>query len=44
VRRNVFRDSPPDEVKVALVSARLRALHERLEAAELKTLLAGELA
>ena len=44
VRRNVFRDSPPDEEKVALVSGRLRALHERLEKADLESLLRGELA
>ena len=44
VRRNIFRDAPPDEEKVAAVSRRLRAMHERLETADLQSLLGGELA
>ena len=43
VRRNVFRDAPPDEGAVTAVSSRLRALHGRLEAAELESLLRGDL-
>jgi cytochrome b pre-mRNA-processing protein 3 len=43
VRRNVFRDAPPSEEAVAIVAARLRALHDALRGTELEQLLAGTL-
>ena len=44
VRRNLFRDAPPDEDKVALVAERLIALRGRLGTTLLAALLAGEVA
>ncbi|MFN3388247.1 MAG: ubiquinol-cytochrome C chaperone family protein [Allosphingosinicella sp.] len=43
VRRNVFREAPPSEEAVALVTARLRGFHEALAAVPLADLLAGRL-
>jgi len=43
VRRNVFRDSPVEEARLAFVADRLRGLHGRLAAAPLEPLLAGKL-
>jgi cytochrome b pre-mRNA-processing protein 3 len=41
VRRNVFRDGPASDPQIAWVAARLRRLHERLEATAREPLLAG---
>jgi cytochrome b pre-mRNA-processing protein 3 len=41
VRRNVFRDGAVDEAQVAWVAGRLHALHDRLAATPLESLLAG---
>jgi cytochrome b pre-mRNA-processing protein 3 len=44
VRRNIFRDAPPSEEKVAWVAARLAQLQGRLAGTPLALLLSGELA
>jgi cytochrome b pre-mRNA-processing protein 3 len=41
VRRNVFRDGPASEDRVAWVCTRLRGLHERLGGTAMEPLLAG---
>jgi cytochrome b pre-mRNA-processing protein 3 len=43
VRRNIFHDAPPSEEAVATVAARLETFRDRLAAANLVALLAGEL-
>ena len=43
VRRNIFHDAPPSEQAVATVAARLESARDRLAAANLAALLAGEL-
>jgi len=43
VRRNVFRDSPPNEAGLDLVAERLRAFHEGLRGRSLEQLVAGGL-
>jgi len=43
VRRNVFRDSPPDETGPGRVAERLRAFHEGLSESSLEQLLGGGL-
>jgi cytochrome b pre-mRNA-processing protein 3 len=44
VRRNIFGGEAPDEAKLLFVTERLEALRERLRAAPLDRLLAGEIA
>ncbi len=41
VRRNVFRDGPVSDARVAWVAERLRGLHERLAGTRAEPLLAG---
>jgi cytochrome b pre-mRNA-processing protein 3 len=43
VRRNIFREAPPDEAKVAIVAHRLRGFNARLGRVGLESLLAAEL-
>jgi len=43
VRRNLFRDEPVSEAQLAFVGARLLSVRDRLAAAGLEPLLAGEL-
>jgi cytochrome b pre-mRNA-processing protein 3 len=43
VRRNIFRDAPPSEEKVAWVAERLREFESSLRAAPLDSLLKGEM-
>ena len=43
VRRNIFREAPPDEAALALVTERLRDFNARLGEMGRETLLAGEL-
>ena len=43
VRRNIFRETPPSEEKVAWVAERLRAFEARLRATSLAELLEGRL-
>ncbi|HYG48815.1 MAG TPA: ubiquinol-cytochrome C chaperone family protein [Allosphingosinicella sp.] len=43
IRRNIWRDGPADDVQVAFVTDRIRALHERLAATAMEPLLAGRL-
>jgi cytochrome b pre-mRNA-processing protein 3 len=42
VRRNVFRDGPASDARVAWVAARLRGLHQRLAGTATEKLLAGK--
>jgi cytochrome b pre-mRNA-processing protein 3 len=43
VRRNIFRDSPPDEEAVAIVASRLQAFEKKLAEASVDDLIGGEL-
>lgn len=43
VRRNIFRDGPVDDGRLAFVAARLRRLHEGMAATAMEPLLAGAL-
>ncbi len=43
VRRNVFREAPPDDAALAFVAGRLRSFNARLGGAGLEQLVAGEL-
>jgi cytochrome b pre-mRNA-processing protein 3 len=44
VRRNIFRDAPPSEAKLAWVAERLRGIEAKLAATPLATLLEGRFA
>jgi cytochrome b pre-mRNA-processing protein 3 len=43
VRRNIFRDSPPDEEAVAIVASRLQAFEKKLAETSVDDLIGGEL-